>query len=807
MHYMGAALRPAKLSDQVARFDYAPRLRDATESLSVRVYPQGQGVRIEAKASPRITDIALGPADQTAPRVYYGHGYCLVEPKAFRAGFGGHNLSTSHVGFDFEKGVSVVTAVDSPPDHLEVDPKARVYALHSHMDTTLTLVPSLKGALDAAVRYQPLYDKKPAGGVARKAGRFVFDIWGGRYAEIADTMQRMIDYGLTDSLLTVHVWQRWGYDYRLPDIWPPNPKLGSTNDMRKIAAVCRKHDIPWGLHDNYIDFYPDAADYTYDRICFTKGGQPIRAWINYGRDAQSYRWRPDCILPFVQRNLKLIKPAVAPTHYFIDVFTSAKCFDYYDIDGKFHPSTETRKCWGEAFAWIRDTLGGNAPTTSEAGHDQLIGTLDGADCQHLQLSTKRERFHIYMACKDWERVPWFDAVNHTRFSLHGVGYSGRYQGGRSRRHHGIVSDDYISAEVLFGHALMIDRGGFGRPAVRKYWLAQDFVRSIARDSIASVEFAEGDIHRQTVTWRGGAKAHVNRGKDDWRVAGKVLPQYGYCATNGAVASSIERIQGVIVEQSKAPGRWYFSPRTHDPDPRLAITPLAGEVKYLGEGRLTLTVDWHAKRPAPKDLHVFLHFDRKAKDSRWDRIIFQGDIGRRPTSKWQGTVRTTHTVEIPGDAAPGAYKIRVGLWDPGDHRRYALGGDDDGTTRIRLGQLILEGKTGQITGLRLIKHAHAPAPQPRTNAADAPIDFGPVTTDGPFRLLLAAGSLTLIPLPDAPSLAAGLRLDRLGLPGQRPRGLTAYSRNGETVRPVPFSHKGGVVTFATKAGEFRYQMSF
>ena len=72
-------------------------------------------VRVRALKHPpnvRITDISLGPADQKAPRVYYGHGYCIVEPQAFRAGFGGHNLSTSHVGFDFEQGVSLLTACD-----------------------------------------------------------------------------------------------------------------------------------------------------------------------------------------------------------------------------------------------------------------------------------------------------------------------------------------------------------------------------------------------------------------------------------------------------------------------------------------------------------------------------------------------------------------------------------------------------------------------------------------------------------------------------------------------------------------------
>ncbi len=543
-------------------------LADEDFALTAEVWKDKAGLRIRLKCPKRITDIALGQADQKAPRVYYGHGYCIVEPKAFRASFGGHNLSTSHVGFDFDKGISLLTACDNPPDYLEVDPDQRIYSLHTHLDATMTFVPSIKGAFDCARKYRPLFDKKPAAGLKRKAGRFIFDIWGGRYAEIAETMKRMIDYGLTDSLLTVHVWQRWGYDYRLPDIYPPQPKLGTIEDMRQIAKVCAEHDIPWGLHDNYIDFYPDAADYSYDHICFTEQGTPIKAWINRGRDAQSYRWRPDHIMPFVKRNLKLIKPNLKPTHYFIDVFTALPCFDFYDRYGNFHSMLETRKCWGEAFAWIRDYLGENAPTTSEAGHDQLIGYLDGSDCQHMTLSPEKGWPHIRISCRDWERVPWFDAVLHDKFSLHGVGYPSRYKLKQAQSDQRIIeSDDYISAEILEGHALMTDRRAFGRGAVRKYWLAQDFIRSIALDNIETVEFVGGDIHRQLIKWKSGAQVYVNRGDKDWKVVGKQLPQYGYFAKNGQIESSIERvpaprgpINGIIVEQSRGPSRCYFNAR-------------------------------------------------------------------------------------------------------------------------------------------------------------------------------------------------------------------------------------------------------
>jgi hypothetical protein len=783
------------------------QLGDEAFDVVVRLWPDRSGLRIKVDCPKRITDFALGAADQKAPRVYYGHGYCIVEPEAFRAGFGGHNLSTSHVGFDFERGLSLLVATDHPPDYLEVTPENRLYALHTHMDATMTLVPSTNGAFDCARKYRPLYDKQRSPGFERKAGRFVFDIWGGRYADIAQTMEQMIDYGLTDSLLTVHVWQRWGYDYRLPDIYPPAPGLGTVEDMGKIATLCAKHDIPWGLHDNYIDFYPDAKDYSYDSICFTEDGQPIKAWLNEGRDAQSYRWRPDRFLPFLKRNLRLIKPDLKPTSYFIDVFTSLECFDYFDRTGTFHSMLQTRKHWGQAFAWIRDYLGDNAPMTSEAGHDQLTGYLDGADCQHLRITPESERFCIKLACKDWERVPWYDAVLHDKFSLHGVGYSGRYQGGRRRAEHGIESDDYLSAEILEGHALMIDRPAFGRGAVRKYWLAQDFVRSIALDSIQHVRFVEGDIHRQIVDWTGGARVYVNRGQTDWQVAGKTLPPFGYSAKNGLVESSIERIDGAIVEQSCTASQWYVNARCFGPSDQLAIRPEAVRVEHLGGRRFQLITDWHTRRTPDRDLEVFIHYTSSTSD-RSDKIAFQGGGRlRQKTSQWEDTVSlgSDWTTTIPARYGPGEYDIFVGLWDPATGTRYRLQGDDDGTVRFRLGTLLAQGSGGDITGISLIPHVSAPTPG-NTDVGTAPIDFGPAATDGAFRCQRKGDILVVTPLPELGSFLVDLSFPKLGLAGhRRVRSVVAVNRDGTERRTVGFRRSPDRLKFETRAREFAYNI--
>ncbi|MCL2348217.1 MAG: hypothetical protein FWC50_08140, partial [Planctomycetaceae bacterium] len=345
-----------------------------------------------------ITKIEFGPATRHANRVYFGHGYCITEPERFEVTNGGHTLSTSHVGFDFDNGLSLLMATTTPPDRLTIDPASKTYTLSVCPGTTMTLLPGTSGAMDCAIRYRPLYDKQPSAGVAKKAGRFVFDVWGGRYGEQLKKIQQQIDYGVTDALFVNHNWQRWGYDNRLPDIWPPNPRFGTLDEVKQLNELCKKHGILYGLHDNYIDIYPDADGYNFDVVSFNENGQPRKAWNNYGIEAQSYQLRPDRLMPFLERNFNMMMPELPLSAYFVDVFSSINLHEFWDRDGNKHGRMEMLANWCKAFDRIRERLGNGYPTISEAGSDFLIGHLDGADCQFLTLSDEPGDFKIVIHC-------------------------------------------------------------------------------------------------------------------------------------------------------------------------------------------------------------------------------------------------------------------------------------------------------------------------------------------------------------------------------------------------------------------------
>ena len=715
-----------------------------------------------------ITEVKIGPWHDNPKRIYFGHGYVVENPGTRSLIFNGHTVAASHAAYEFENGPVVLQAIDYPPNHLEINKDRHTASLVSRDNCTFSFV-TAHTAFEAAFKYRTHYEKrKPAGAFHNLAGRFIFDIWHGTKGASAliTGLTQATRYGMTDSMLTIHDWQRWGYDYRLPDIWPPRPSWGTVEQTKQIEAICKQHNIPWGFHDNYIDIYPDTDDFSYSLVYFRNNTgdydvpfpvfdkhnpQPNRAWYTRGRDAQSYKFRPDKILPFVKRNYERILQDVHPTASFVDVLSSVKPTDWYDSDGNYHSMAETRKYWGEAFATIRDMLGGNAPTTSEGGHDQLIGWLDGADCQWLTISDEPNSFYTRFPCSDWARVPWFDAVNHDKFALLGAGYSNRYQGNRPRLTHGIGSDDYLASELLAAHNLMGDSNPFNYDNVRKYWLAQDFIRKTAACNMAEHRFVDGDIHHQYVHWNNGANVLINRSEKPWKFAsGRVLPAYGFHVNYPQGELTLETVNGIIREYARCDSHEFFNARNTRQRISpcvLDIRPYISDFQYLGGNKIKYVISWEANEAAPYNLRSYVHFLTPESHAQ---IAFQDDHDTPvPTTKFNGVICDERIVEIPEDRLKfDSYQWTCGLFTF-ELGRMLLRGYTCNDSSVDLGTLRLKrDKDGHITDATFAKATKGVYFEKEINAnpAGTLVDFGNIKTSGAFRLVRKDNALQITPVP-------------------------------------------------------------
>jgi hypothetical protein len=320
--------------------------------------------------------------------------------------------------------------------------------------------------------------------------------------------------------------------------------------------------------------------------------------------AQSYRLRADRAHPFIERNMKLIREGFAPTAYFLDVWSAHAPIDFFSAEGDYFDRIYAREAQRKEFAFIRDYLG-NAPTVSECGHDQLTGWLDGAQVQHLRVGDNPS-FVWRIKCADSERIPWFDSAHHDRFVLHGAGYPGRYAGGLDLKLHGNYSDDYIAAEVLTGHPAMVS-DAFSRDVVRSYWLLHGLGRALALRRMEGLRFAGGNLHRQEVRWDNGGEVWVNRGTENWTVAGHTIPQYGFYVripvSDGLVEAAIELRDGATVEWSRSPSMTYENGRSAaaggfsvtKEGEALVLTPLPESARFTARVRWN-SLPWKLREP-------------------------------------------------------------------------------------------------------------------------------------------------------------------------------------------------------------------
>ncbi len=604
------------------------------------------GVKRDKRGYPRYTMLSLGNGTLPVWRAYMGFGNVIVKPKKFKAYTTGFDSCARHIGGDYENGLSLVQAVDVHPKEVKCDCKVNYYSIVGNHDTTFKFVPSARGAFAAAKKFSDVSGYKKGAGVDSLLGKVCFDNWYGDYLKEAWYLREAAKYGLTDSVFVRHMWQRWEYDYRLPEIWPP---IGDYEKFQEMCKAARETGIILSLHDNYIDYYPDAEDYSYGKIIFNANGTPQKAWYNRGLRAQSYRWAPHAFMPYLERNAALIRQHTSVDSIFIDVFSANAPMDYYDRDGKFYPRTVTQREWGRAFDVYREKLGNkNGITISEAGHDSLIGHLDGGQADHF--AAQRLVGPNY---EDAERTPWHDIVTHGKFVLLGGGLGPRYcavswtQGG-DNKNHGWASDDYLSNLIIGGRAPMCN-GPFNRNAVMTYWLLHDVAAKLAKAEFESLEYVGENIHRQHSVFSDGGEVWSNRETNSvWNVQGWTLPTYGFYAKAKGVEAGIIRKGDHTVAFSQAKGCLFV-------DARGKMTDFENGIKTDGSFRLTLN-DWRFT-PLPWGKRFTAELDLNKLGVKGAEVLAIELIDPEKAAKQVKWTQEGDVVRINADSYSFSYQIK------------------------------------------------------------------------------------------------------------------------------------------------------
>ncbi len=125
---------------------------------------------------------------------------------------------------------------------------------------------------------------------AEKEGAAIVDC---TFARAKERFEKYEKLGMRRGLIHVGGWINRGYDASHPDIWPPEPKLGTIEELAGLLRPRRNCVV--ALHDNYMDVYDDTPSFPKGVIRqadgslltggFWAGGQ---AYIMNYRDSLNY---------------------------------------------------------------------------------------------------------------------------------------------------------------------------------------------------------------------------------------------------------------------------------------------------------------------------------------------------------------------------------------------------------------------------------------------------------------------------------------------------------------------------------------
>lgn len=621
--------------------------------------------------------------------------------------------------------------------------------------------------------------------------KLMLDIWGhhkGTYAGDGENLRALKDNGVDHMAIINHVWQRWGYDVKLPDHIPANPDFGGDEGMIEFGKAANECGYVWSLHENYIDLYPDAPSYDETACVIRSDGTKSPAWYNAGTKVQSYGLKCNRALEYAKQNSPIIHDTYKTNAAYLDVHTCVP--PWHQLD---HQADQPMAAMalgkvqhdGELFQYMRDTHGG--PLFGE-GNNQFhwAGKVDGVEAQ-----VSGGEDHTPLLDLDLLKL-------HPQMVNHGMGYYERwFRGGYDTaygRNAGNMEDldKYRAQTLAYGHVAFI--GSISTDNVQ--WVAKEHnlcypvsrlcgaakPTSILYDvegklAAASVAVALEATSRQRIEYDSGLVLFVNWGAEPWKVGEIVLPQWALLASGPETIVFTTQQNGKWVDYAECPEYAFADARTSFNLPYVNaakdVEPRLKAMEYAGGNKVNLTYEWRVNDTFEEDLNSFVHFT-SPQVTQGDHIVFQNDHQTpKPTTQWQKgevLVDGPHEVEIP-EGTHSYYDITIGLWKGA---RASLKGIDDGSQRIVIGRLKVTREEGKVTGVTLADMAEVKASYPqqaeidfgaRLNPAGTLVNINKITTDGAVKVNREKDRLVVFPYPREKKFTVGLDLKGLA-PGAK-----------------------------------------
>lgn len=219
------------------------------------------------------------------------------------------------------------------------------------------------------------------------------------HGDVARLLAEAKQMGVSQGMAMLQGWAPGGYDWRHPDVWPPEPALGSLSEMK--ALLTSSPPFTLGVHDNYQDIYRQSPSWPKGVNRRADGSRmPGGPW----RGGQAFILNSRASLRYAERNWRELR-TLGPRMMYIDTVTAASLYESHDP-----LETQTR---ADDLAGKRDLLRffkeQGLVVGSEEGADFGVPLTDWVWCRH----TRSARVSVPL----WPLV-YHDAVLSSRIQPH-----------------------------------------------------------------------------------------------------------------------------------------------------------------------------------------------------------------------------------------------------------------------------------------------------------------------------------------------------------------------------------------------------
>jgi hypothetical protein len=153
------------------------------------------------------------------------------------------------------------------------------------------------------------------------------------HADAAEIIRLAKLWGMKKGIFCLRGTFKGGYDESHPDIWPPEPLLGTIDQLKGLV----RHDGPYMtvLHDNYQDMYPRVKSFP-QGVVQTRDGELMHGGHWHG--GLCFIICPTQQRGYAERNWKDLRTLGLSGH-FID---TAACAQFYECHHPEHPMNRTQ---------------------------------------------------------------------------------------------------------------------------------------------------------------------------------------------------------------------------------------------------------------------------------------------------------------------------------------------------------------------------------------------------------------------------------------------------------------------------------